>query len=258
VSLVSNGEVVDMRTELKIWLDHFDYHSRHRSALPRYRTGELTPYERHLIADSIAVFQLGENSEGSTLLNAARRYEVTHQADSLEQVIALFIGEEQHHAALLSAFMDQHGIPRKHSDWTDAVFRAVRKLAGFELHLSVLITAELIGIVYYRALEAATGSRQLKALCHLIVADELAHVGFESDLLLSAQERKRPFARTATGLLHRAFFTGVSLVVWFTHRPVLHAAGYRLRTFLRACGAQFSFYLEPPPHTALEWPRTRL
>jgi len=235
-----------MRTELKIWLDHFDYHARNRSALPRQRTDDLTAHERRLIAGSIAVFQLGEQSEGRTLLRAAHRYEVIHQAESLEQVVALFIGEEQHHAALLGEFMDQHGIPRKEQDWTDGVFRHVRKLAGFELHLSVLITAELIGIVYYRALEAATGSRQLKALCHLIVADELAHVGFESDLLLSAQEGKRPIVRAATVLAHRTFFTGVSLVVWCTHRKVLRAAGYTLRTFLRACGAQFSFYLEPP------------
>lgn len=235
-----------MRTELKIWLDHFEYHATRRSTLPRYRTDELTPYERRLIGGSIAVFQLGEQSEGHTLLRAARQYELTHQAESLGRLVALFIGEEQHHAALLGAFMDQHGIPRKHHDWTDQVFRWVRKLAGFELHLSVLISAEMVGIVYYRALEAATGSRQLKALCHLIVADELAHVGFESDLLLSAQERKRPFARSAGRFLHRGFFTGVSLVVWLTHRRVLRAAGYRLRTFLRACGAQFSFYLDSP------------
>jgi len=235
-----------MRTELKIWLDHFDYHSRHRATLPRCRKEELTPWERRLIARSIAVFQLGEQSEGKTLLRAARRYEATHQAESLERVVELFIGEEQHHAALLGAFMDQHGIPRKQRDWTDQVFRRVRKLAGFELHLSVLIAAELIGIVYYRALEAVTGSRQLKALCHRIVADELAHVGFESDLLLSAQDGKGPVLRAASSLLHRAFFTAVSLVVWLTHRRVLRAAGYGLRTFLRACGAQFSFYLEPP------------
>ncbi len=235
-----------MRTELKVWLDHFEYHAHHRSTLPRRRTEELTRYEQRLIADSIAVFQLGEQSEGRTLLRAARHYEVTHQVESLERLIALFIGEEQHHAALLGAFMDQHGIPREPSDWTDHVFRWVRKLAGFELHLSVLISAEMIGIVYYRALEAATGSRQLKALCRLIVADELAHVGFESDLLLSAQDRKRPSMRTAIQLVHRAFFTAVSLVVWLTHRRVLRAAGYRLPTFLRACGAQFSFYLDSP------------
>ena len=236
-----------MRTDLRIWLDHFEYHSQHRSTLPPGKVDELTPYERRLIAGSIATFQLGEQSEGRSLLSAAQRYEQTHDVQPLARVIAMIIAEEQHHAALLGGFMDQHGIPKKRRDWTDDVFRRVRRLAGFELHLSVLITAEMIGIVYYRALEAATGCRQLRALCHLLVADELAHVGFESDLLLTAQEQKGAIGRVASTLAHKAFFTGAALVVWFTHGRVLRGAGYRLRTYLRACAAQFAFYLESPP-----------
>jgi hypothetical protein len=240
------SEAATMRTDLTVWLDHFEYHSQHRAALPRGKADELTPYEHRLIAGSIATFQLGEQSEGSSLLRATGRYEQTHDASPVARLISLFIAEEQHHAALLGAFMDQHGIARKRRDWTDAVFRHVRRLAGFKLHLSVLISAELIGIVYYRALEAATGCRQLRTLCHLLVADELAHVGFESDLLLTAQEQKRPLARGAWQLAHKAFFTGAALVVWLTHGRVLRAAGYRLPTYLRACTAQFSFYLESP------------
>ena len=41
-----------------------------------------------------------------------------------------------------------------------------------------------------------------------------------------------------------------SLVVWYTHRPVLRAAGYRMRSFCRACDAQYAFYLEPPKDAA--------
>ena len=235
-----------MRTDLNVWLDHFEYHAQHRSALPHGKADELSAYERRLIADSIATFQLGEQSEGRWLRRASQRYEQTHNANPLARVIALFITEEQHHAALLGGFMDQHGIPRKRRDWTDNVFRFARRLAGFELQLSVLITAEMIGIVYYRALEAATGCRQLRALCHLLVADELAHVGFESDLLLTAQEQAGPLVRAAARLAHKMFFTCAALVVWFTHGGVLRGAGYRLRTYLRACAAQFSFYLESP------------
>jgi hypothetical protein len=80
----------------------------------------------------------------------------------------------------------------------------------------------------------------------MLVADELAHVGFESDLLREMLARKRPFARAVQSVLNRAFFTSTSLVVWLTHRRVLRAAGYRVPTFLRACAAQYSFYLEPP------------
>ena len=234
-----------MYTDLNVWLDHFEYHATRHCSLPAGKPHDLTPYERRLIAASIATFQLGEQSEGQSLLAAARLHEKAQDAVPLAQIIALLIAEEQHHAALLGAFMNEHGIPRKSSDWTDNVFRRVRRLAGFELHLTVLITAELIGKVYYRALEAATGSRQLQTLCRMLVADELAHVGFESDLLRGMQSRKPAPVRAAQAALHRAFFTGTSLVVWLTHRRVLRAAGYRMQTFLRACSAQFDFYLEP-------------
>ena len=236
-----------MYTDLKVWLDHFEYHSTRRCVMPRGKRSELTAEERGAVGGSLATFQLGEQSDGQSLLNAARRYEREHNVAPLAQIVGLLIAEEQHHAALLGAFMDQHGIPRKHSDWTDRIFRRLRRLAGFELYLTVLITAELIGKVYYRALEAATESRQLQTLCRMLVADELAHVGIESDLLRGIHAQKSPASRAARVAAHRAFFTSASLVVWLTHRRVLCRAGYRMTTFLRACAAQYSFYLEPPP-----------
>jgi hypothetical protein len=238
-----------MYTDLQVWLEHFQYHANHRCELPCVKPNVLTAREKQLIADSLATFQLGEQSEGRSLLEAARRYETRQRVAPLAKIVSLLIAEEQHHAALIGAFMDQQGLPRKQTDWTDRAFRILRRLAGLEIQVSVLIAAELIGKVYYRALEAATDCRQLKALCRIIVADELAHVGFESELLREMHAQKRPFLRAAVSFVHRTFFRGVSIVVWATHRPVLKAAGYRMRTFLRACDAQYSFYLEPPPAT---------
>jgi hypothetical protein len=235
-----------MNTDLKVWLDHFEYHSTCRYTLPAGRSEDLTSYERRLIGASIATFQLGEQSDGRSLQRAVERFERAHDAAPLARIISLLIAEEQHHAALLGAFMDEHGIPRKRSDWTDHAFRRLRRLAGFELYLCVLVTAELIGKVYYRALEAATGSHQLRTLCRILVADELAHVGLETDLLREMLEKKTPAARWLQSAALRTFFTGASLVVWLEHRRVLRTAGYRLGTFMRACAAQYSFYLEPP------------
>lgn len=153
-----------MLIDLKVWLDHFEYHARHRRTLPPRAAEPLAPDERCMIASSIATFQLGEQSAGHSLLRSARRYERALDAAPIGRIMQLFIAEEQHHAALLGSFMDQHALPRKRSDWTNHIFRCVRRLAGFQLHLTVLISAELIGKVYYRALEAATGCRQLQAL----------------------------------------------------------------------------------------------
>jgi hypothetical protein len=157
----------------------------------------------------------------------------------------LLIREEQGHASLLQAFMQDHGISLKRTDWTDRVFRQIRRLAGLQLYLSVLISAELIGNVYYRALESVTDCERLRVLCRSIVSDELAHVGFESQLLSALRAGHGAPLRALTRSAHRIFFAGTATVVWLTHRSVLRRAGHSARSFLRSCQVQYKFYLEP-------------
>jgi hypothetical protein len=178
--------------DFEIWLNHFEHHARHPCCVPHGLSDLLMPDERRLIASSIATFQLGERSEGRTLLQAAQRFAHGRDIRALVRITELFIREEQRHAALLQAFMEDHRIALKRTDWTDRVFRLIRRLAGLELYLYVLISAELIGIAYYRALEAATHCQRLTVLCRVLVSDELAHVGFESQLLLALPPRCRP------------------------------------------------------------------
>jgi len=231
--------------DLKIWLNHFEYHAQHPRCIPHGLSDLLRPEERRVIASSIATFQLGEESEGSTLLRAAERFARAHQIPSLVRITELFIREEQRHARLLRWFMEDHQIPLKSTDWTDRVFRRVRRLAGLELYMYVLITAELIGNVYYRALESATGCQRLRVLCRTLVSDELAHVGFESHVLLALRAGRSAPVRALMRLVHRVFFAGTASVVWLTHRSVLRHAGYNVRDFLRLCLSQYAFYLEP-------------
>lgn len=234
-----------MFQDLEIWLNHFEYHAQHPRLVPAGLADTLRPEEHRLIASSIATFQLGEQSEGSALLRAAHRFSGKHAAPHLARITELFIREEHRHAALLRSFMEDHRIPLKHTDWTDFAFCCLRRLGGFEARLHVLITAELIGNVYYRALEAATGCQRLKVLCRTLVADELAHVGFESQVLLTLRARRSPAARSVARYFHRTFLTGAATVVYLTHRRVLCGAGYNFGSFLRACAAQYSFYLDP-------------
>ena len=231
--------------DFEIWLNHFEHHAQHPRCVPPGLSDLLRPDERQLIASSIATFQLGEQSEGRTLLRAAQRFANGRQIPALERIVGLFIREEQRHAALLRAFMDDHHIAHKRTDWTDRVFRLVRRLAGLELYIYILIGAELIGIVYYRALEAATDCRRLRALCRGLVSDELAHVGFESQLLLALRADRAAPLQALMRLAHRAFFAGTAGVVWLTHRSVLRQGGYGARRFLSVCLSQHAFYLEP-------------
>jgi hypothetical protein len=229
---------------LEIWLNHFEHHALHPRCVPDGLSDVLRADEWDLIASSIATFQLGEHSEGRTLLRTAERF-AAGQIPQLLAIIELLIREEQRHAALLRAFMQDHRMPLKSNDWTDRIFRFIRRLAGLRLYMSVLICAELIGNVYYRALESVTDCERLRVLCRTIVSDELAHVGFESQLLFTLRAGRAARLRVLTGPAHRIFFASAAAVVWLTHRSVLSRAGHSGRSFLRACLAQYAFYLEP-------------
>ncbi len=229
--------------DLQIWINHFEYHAQHPRSIRDGVSDVLEPEERRLIAGSIAALQLGARSAGLAFLGAAGRFARARQVSGLLRITELLVQEQQRHAALLDDFMTDHGIaPRAHG-WTDRVHRRVRRLAGFELHLYALITRELIGKVCYRALESATGCQRLKVLCRMRVCDQLAHIGFESELIIALRAR-RPQALVMR-LTHRALLAATACVVWGTHRAVLRNAGYSALGFLRACLAQYSFYLEP-------------
>ncbi len=234
-----------MLPNAQIWRNHFEYHALHPRRLPQALSNHLSASERHVIARSIATFQLGEQSGGTHLLGAAYRFAEQHDAAEIARITELLIREEQQHAALLLSFMNEHGIARRPSDWTDRIFRRLRRLAGLELAVSVLVVAELIGIVYYRALEQATGCQKLRRLCRLLVADELAHVGYESDLLQAMRARRGALARASLEAAQRSLFAAASLAVWITHRRVLLRGGLRLGSFLSACQGQYRFHLQP-------------
>jgi tRNA isopentenyl-2-thiomethyl-A-37 hydroxylase MiaE len=235
-----------MLADSTVWLNHFEYHAQHSRRVPEDVPDALSGKERVLIAKSIATFQLGEYSRGRTLLCAVRRFAQRHGAPELIRIMELFVREERRHADLLREFMTDHLLPVRNIVPTDLAFRAIRRLAGFELYLYVLVTAELIGNVFYRALERATGCQRLKILCRTLVADELAHIGFESQLLSELRLRRSPLARTLIRSAHRALFTSAVLTVWLTNRAVLRTVGYDASTFLRVCREQFSFYLDLP------------
>ena len=81
------------------------------------------------------------------------------------EIFDLFIAEAQRHASLLGEFMQDHEIPLRERAVTDEVFARLRHVGGLAARLRILIIAEIIGIVYYRALEVVTDCRRLQILC---------------------------------------------------------------------------------------------
>ncbi len=221
------------------WLEIFTTRAPQLAILRPERDDWLSDEECHRIAGSLATFQLGEQSEGRTLLRFSEKFAARHGVPALPAVTALFIREEQHHAAQLREFMHANGIRLKKRSWTDSIFRVLRKLAGFEAAVTVLVTAEMIGFVYYRALARATGSRCLKAICRGMCADESLHLRYETQLLMTLRGTRGPLPRRLVERAHRILLTVSALIVYYDHRRVLRHVGYQPRGFVRDCRAAY-------------------
>jgi hypothetical protein len=130
-----------------------------------------------------------------------------------------------------------NGIPLKQVNWTDSIFRRIRKLAGYEAAVTVLVTAEMIGFVYYRALARATASRGLKSICRQMCADESVHLRYETQLLMTLRGERGTMARGLVDGAHRLLLSVAAFVVFHDHRRVLRHVGYDARSFHADCRA---------------------
>ncbi|MGD0840973.1 MAG: ferritin-like domain-containing protein [Candidatus Acidiferrales bacterium] len=220
---------VDGRAESRRWIARFFLRSMTAIYVSHLTAVQLTPEEIATIAKSIQQFQLGEGSKGQRLLNRGRKYGRSVNDPFFVAALDLFIKEEQQHSRYLEAFMQSQGIAVAGRHWVDTIFRKLRGLAGLELSLAVLVTAEFIAVPYYRALRDATGSPVLKTICKRILDDEATHLRYQASMMARlTAPRRRVFDRVRSAL-HRFFLLGTIAVVWFEHRAVFQAAGYGFR-----------------------------
>jgi hypothetical protein len=201
---------------------------------------QLTEKERRTITPSIQQFQLGEGSRGLRLLERGQKYGRAVNDPLFAGALDIFIREEQQHSRYLAAFMESQHIPLLEKYWVDTVFRGLRGLAGLELALTVLVTAELIAVPYYRALRAATGSPILKMICTRILEDEASHLKFQASMLGRVEFARLAIFQRLFDILHRILLLGTILVVWIEHRAVFAAAGCSFQTFQREVLAEYS------------------
>jgi hypothetical protein len=216
------------------WIAYFEANAQAIHP-PEWAVGTgLSAADRFVIAPSIAIFQHGEEGSGRTIARFAWRYaERTADWDYPLALRALF-DEEARHASDLGRFLDLARIPRVRADFSEGAFRFLRHRLGLDGALCVLLTAESIACIYYRALYNATGSPLLRDLCAQILRDETQHVRFQSQrLALLRRADPAPIAALRRAA-HAALFIGATLLVARRHRRVL-GAGLGARLFLSLC-----------------------
>jgi hypothetical protein len=219
-----------------LWHQYFRSNSDHFDHLDWTNAPAVTTREKNIISSSIQQFQRGEHSEGKHFLQFAK----SMKDESYVETIKIFIKEEQDHAAVLGRFMELQQIDKLKKDWLDNSFRWLRKLAGLECTVTVLLTAEIISMIYYKALQRSTGSVLLQQVCKQILVDEEMHLRFQSFTLRVLYKVKPAPAIIFSGLLHTILMSGTIIMVWFYHKKVLKAGSYHFFSFFGAVWKEYT------------------
>lgn len=216
------------------WAVLFASRAASRELLPWSHPRTLTRNERQRVGRSIQQFQLGEGSDGSGLIRRGRASRLAALNLNFIPSLELFIKEEQRHSRHLADFLRREGIELLQQHWVDRVFRRVRKFAGLELCLRVLVMAEIVAVPYYTALERSTGSPLLRSICANILSDEDDHLRFQAENLKCLQSSRRSVPCLEL-VFWRWFQLATLLVVWREHRQVFRAGGYGWNNVRKEC-----------------------
>ena len=196
----------------------------------------LSPAERRAVRSSLQAFQRGESSEGHYLYARAKQLGDPEYTAAMR----LFIKEEQTHAAVLGRFLDQQRIERLRGHWLDGVFRGLRRVLGLEHTLRVLLLAEVVAAVYYRALLNATYSGLLQQICRRIVLDEEVHLNFQCLALRHLAAGRAGVGAWLRRLAYRGLMAGTTLAAYAACRRTLRAGGYGWSGFCTAVAAEYA------------------
>lgn len=208
--------------------------------LPWHDSYRLTEQERRIAAGSIQQFQLGEWARGRGLVRRASTDPRVNGDPCFIGALKLFIAEEQRHSELLGRFLDLERIPRRRRHWIDQIFRSLRKLAGLEACVTVLVTAEVLAVPFYQALRDATRSPLLRAICRRLLCDEASHLEYQAMTLGLLQRGSSPRARRLRRVLHSRLFEGTALMVWWQHRRVFQSAGWQWDRYRTESAREFA------------------
>lgn len=178
------------------------------------------------LAESLAIFQLGE-SGGGTIIRQALHNDLPGVDEYYAAAMALFVEEEHRHANILAMCVRLLGGTLIRTNWTAHLFVFARRLIGLRLKVIVLLAAEVVGICYYHLLAMHLPDSRLRTQLLEIVEDERSHLYFHCEFLRSQAHtvwRKRLFVA-----IWRFVMFSAAIVVAIDHRRAIRDLNIGLR-----------------------------
>jgi hypothetical protein len=229
------------------WINYF-----HRNAATCFTPDWTQPCEmpagpaRQALIRSLAIFQLGETGDGSTVQRWARQAaRCDSTLEGYPEAERLFIAEENAHAALLAEMIAHLGGKLRRRQWTAWLFGRVRKLVPrIEFEIQILLIAELIARAYYGLLSHHVPDVAIRAAASRLVHDEVQHISFHVDFF---RERLGNWLPLLTGLWRTQFqvlFLTAERLVWWDHQAALRSIGVTRGEFERRSRAACRDFLQ--------------
>jgi len=205
----------------------------------------LSLEERENILKSLQAWQLGETSDGASLIKAATKYALKLNDENYVEAIKLFIKEEQKHGNNLGKYLDLIGEKRIKKNWGDSLFRKFRGLyTDMEFWTIAVITVEGSAQIFYQCLKDATNCKLLKQICTDILIDEAPHISFQIERLHTIFNQKSRLMKYLTYKYYYVFYFSTSLVVWHAHKKLFKAGGVDFKRYWKKMSLKFEKTIE--------------
>ena len=194
---------------------------------------------RDALAKSLAIFQLGETGDGSTLQKWAAKESARDRALlGYPVAVKLFIKEENYHAEMLARMVQHLGGRLREKHWAAWAFNKIRKVIPcLEYEIQILLSAELIARAYYALLAQHVPEPSIQACSARLVRDEIRHISFHAEFFRERFLTWTPSAISLWRWQFRTLFTAATWLVWWSHRPAFHALGISRETWATRCRA---------------------
>jgi hypothetical protein len=210
------------------WLAYFEGNAREDRAPASTLATELPRALHAPLIESLGRFQLGESAGGKLHEDVALLRDRALDAPT-RRAIQLYIEEEWRHARELALVIRALGGRLQRAHWTNGAFTACRRLLGLRTKMMTLAIAEVVGIVYYRALATRLGSPALSTALSRIAGEESRHLDFQAAFFERALCLTPRWVREPYRWLLRALMLSILLaactVLWLDHRALLGRVG---------------------------------
>jgi hypothetical protein len=224
----------------KKWIDYFHRNAASPTSFDWTQPCEMPPGRARLsLSRSLAIFQLGETGDGSTVQRWALRAALSDRTlAGYPEAVRLFIAEENAHAALLAQMVVHLGGKLRRRQWTAWLFGRVRKFVPrVEFEIQVLLIAELIARAYYGLISRHVPDAAIRAGSRKLLCDEVHHISFHVDFFHDRLSNWLPMLAALWRVQFQILFLVAERLVWFEHGRALRSIGVRHFDFERQARA---------------------